>query len=633
MKDKKHLIFSLTAAALITLMISAGILQRVDKWAQDWFFQRPGVTSGDIVIIGIDDTDFAELGPYSTWDRNIIASVLETLAEDPANKPAVTAIDILYIGHSSEQADLRLAEAAGNLGNVVTATIAEFGDSITWENGRASSIDTAIVNYEQPYEELLSCTTQGHINAVSDRDGVMRHALLYVDPDQTDRVYSLNCEAARLFLAKQGKELQLPSVSGNGFFYIPYTAKPGGYYDGVSVADLLKGEVPSSYWSGKIVLIGPYAPALQDAYFTPIDKGEQMYGVEIHANLIQCMLEGNYKRDMSDLPQLVFLFVVLAAAMMLFLKWPVHRGGILCAGLCVAGPALTMALYSAGLLTHPLWLPAGSIVSYILALIDHYASAIKERQRLALENERISTELALASRIQSSALPKEFPVRKEFDLYASMTPAKEVGGDFYDFFMIDEDHLALVIADVSGKGVPAALFMMVSSSLIHHAAMSLKEFSAAQALKIVNDQVCSRNPEEMFVTVWLGILELSTGKLTAANAGHEYPMVKKAGESFELLKDRHGLVIGAMGGIRYRDYELQLEPGAKLFVYTDGVAEATNSRNELFGTQRLVEVLIQNDNSSPPDILKNVKSAVDEFVGDAPQFDDLTLLCVEYKGK
>ena len=630
MKDKKHLIFSLTAAALITLMISAG---SVDKWAQDWFFQRPGVTSGDIVIIGIDDTDFAELGPYSTWDRNIIASVLETLAEDPANKPAVTAIDILYIGHSSEQADLRLAEAAGNLGNVLTATIAEFGDSITWENGRASSIDTAIVNYEQPYEELLSCTTQGHINAVSDKDGVMRHALLYVDPDQSDRVYSLNCEAARLFLAQKGKELQLPSVSGNGFFYIPYTAKPGGYYDGVSVADLLKGEVPSSYWSGKIVLIGPYAPALQDAYFTPIDKGEQMYGVEIHANLIQCMLEGNYKRDMSDLPQLVFLFVVLAAAMMLFLKWPVHRGGILCAGLCVAGPALTMALYSAGLLTHPLWLPAGSIVSYILALIDHYASAIKERQRLALENERISTELALASRIQSSALPKEFPVRKEFDLYASMTPAKEVGGDFYDFFMIDEDHLALVIADVSGKGVPAALFMMVSSSLIHHAAMSLKEFSAAQALKIVNDQVCSRNPEEMFVTVWLGILELSTGKLTAANAGHEYPMVKKAGESFELLKDRHGLVIGAMGGIRYRDYELQLEPGAKLFVYTDGVAEATNSRNELFGTQRLVEVLIQNDNSSPPDILKNVKSAVDEFVGDAPQFDDLTMLCVEYKGK
>ena len=378
--------------------------------------------------------------------------------------------------------------------------------------------------------------------------------------------------------------------------------------------------------------IGPYAPALQDAYFTPIDKGEQMYGVEIHANLIQCMLEGNYKRDMSDLPQLVFLFVVLLAAMMLFLKQPVHRGGILCAGLAVSGPLLTIALYSAGLLTHPLWLPAGSIVSYILALVDHYASAIKERQRLALENERISTELALASRIQSSALPKEFPVRKEFDLYASMTPAKEVGGDFYDFFMIDDDHLALVIADVSGKGVPAALFMMVSSSLLHHAAMSLKEFSAAQALKIVNDQVCSRNPEEMFVTVWLGILELSTGKLTAANAGHEYPMVKKAGESFELLKDRHGLVIGAMGGIRYRDYELQLEPGSKLFVYTDGVAEATNSRNELFGTQRLEKVLKDHGDSAPAEILKDVKKAVDEFVGTAPQFDDLTMLCVEFKG-
>ena len=634
MKRLRSYLYTLAAVILVTVLIGLGALHRVDKWAQDWTFQKPGSASRDILVIGIDENALSELGPYNTWDRNIIASVLETLAADPDKKPAVTAIDILYAGHSSQEADEHLASAAENLGNVITADMAEYGEEMVFEDGRVTSVNSsAVVGFSRPYAELRACTTQGHINAMTDKDGVMRHALLYVDPDQTDRVYSLNCEAARLFLAKQGKELQLPSVSGNGFFYIPYTAKPGGYYDGVSVADLLKGEVPSSYWSGKIVLIGPYAPALQDAYFTPIDKGEQMYGVEIHANLIQCMLEGNYKCDMSDLPQLVFLFVVLAAAMMLFLKWPVHRGGILCAGLCVAGPALTMALYSAGLLTHPLWLPAGSIVSYILALIDHYASAIKERQRLALENERISTELALASRIQSSALPKEFPVRKEFDLYASMTPAKEVGGDFYDFFMIDEDHLALVIADVSGKGVPAALFMMVSSSLIHHAAMSLKEFSAAQALKIVNDQVCSRNPEEMFVTVWLGILELSTGKLTAANAGHEYPMVKKAGESFELLKDRHGLVIGAMGGIRYRDYELQLEPGAKLFVYTDGVAEATNSRNELFGTQRLVEVLIQNDNSSPPDILKNVKSAVDEFVGDAPQFDDLTMLCVEYKGK
>ena len=207
-----------------------------------------------------------------------------------------------------------------------------------------------------------------------------------------------------------------------------------------------------------------------------------------------------------------------------------------------------------------------------------------------------------------------------------------MGGDFYDFFMIDEDHLALVIADVSGKGVPAALFMMVSSSLLHHAAASLKEFSAAAVLKTVNDQVCSRNPEEMFVTTWLGILELSTGKLIAANAGHEYPVLKKAGESFDLLKDRHGLVIGGMAGIRYRDYKLQMEPGAKLFVYTDGVAEATDSHNELFGTQRLVEVLQRHNDSSPSEILKSVKEAVDEFVGDAPQFDDLTMLCIEYKG-
>ena len=223
-----------------------------------------------------------------------------------------------------------------------------------------------------------------------------------------------------------------------------------------------------------------------------------------------------------------------------------------------------------------------------------------------------------------------FPERREFDIFASMTPAKEVGGDLYDFFLMDEDHLALVIGDVSGKGIPAALFMMVARTLIHHVAM--REQSPARILQIVNEEICSRNPDEMFVTVWLGVLKISTGKLTAANAGHEFPALRQPNGPFELYKDKHGFVIGGMEGVRYKEYEIQLEPGSKLFVYTDGVAEATNAEKELFGTERMIDALNADPNACPEEILKNVREAVDGFVKEAEQFDDLTMLCVEYKG-
>ncbi len=638
MKQFKKYLYPLAAALLVTVLVGLGMLRRLDRWAQDWLFQRPGIPSGDIVVIGIDEEALELLGPYNTWDRNIMASALEALAEDPEKKPAVTAVDILYAGTSTQQADDRLAVAAGKLGNVITASMAGFGEKITWENGHAVEVQTsAVLAYEEPYEALCSSTAQGHINAMTDVDGVMRHGLLYVEPDGSEesRVYSMAFQAARSYLEQKGLELKPPQTVGKGHFYIPYTAGPGGYYDGVSIAALIGGQVPADYWAGKIVIIGPYAPALQDAYLTPIDKGTQMYGVEIQANVIQSFLEGRRKTEMSDLPQLLFLFLFSTASMILFLRMKVARGGILCAGLIICSAFLTFILYAAGFVTHPFWLPFALLTLYILALAAHYIRAVRERHALALEKERIEAELSLATRIQLSALPKDFPPfpdRKEFDLFASMKPAKEVGGDFYDFFLIDDDHLGLVIADVSGKGVPAALFMMVSMALVRHAAMSPEnEKSPAKILKAVNAQVCYRNPEEMFVTVWLGVLEISTGKLTAANAGHEYPAVKPAGASFELFKDRHGLVIGAMEMTRYREYELQLEPGAKLFVYTDGVAEAANPRDELFGTERMIRALQGAEDGSPEEILDAVNAAVAEFAGSAPQFDDLTMLCLSYK--
>ena len=251
----------------------------------------------------------------------------------------------------------------------------------------------------------------------------------------------------------------------------------------------------------------------------------------------------------------------------------------------------------------------------------------------AVEKERIGTEMNLAKDIQANSVPTEFPPfpdRKEFDIYAVMDPAREVGGDFYNFGFIDDDHLALVIGDVSGKGVPAALFMMVSNILITNTATMGK--TPADVLEAVNNSLFEHNTVEMFVTIWLGILEISTGKIIAANAGHEYPAVMTNGR-FSLLKDKHGFVAAGMRDMKYTNYEIQLQPGDKLFVYTDGVPEATNEAEELFGTDRMIDVLNKDPEASPEKILANITEGINDFVKDAEQFDDLTMLCLEYRGK
>lgn len=268
---------------------------------------------------------------------------------------------------------------------------------------------------------------------------------------------------------------------------------------------------------------------------------------------------------------------------------------------------------------------------YMFSVIVQNQNEKYEKQQL--ESSRIETELTMASSIQADMLPNiypAFPERFEFDIFASMDPAKEVGGDFYDFFLVDDDHLCLIMADVSGKGVPAALFMMASMIILANNAMLGK--SPAQILTDTNDSICLNNREEMFVTVWLGILELSTGHLVAANAGHEYPVIRSADGQFELLKDKHGFVIGGMEGVKYKQYELDLKPGSKLFVYTDGVPEATDAKKTLFGTDRMLSALNQDPGAMPETILKNVRNSVDEFMGEAEQFDDLTMLCVQYNG-
>ena len=269
------------------------------------------------------------------------------------------------------------------------------------------------------------------------------------------------------------------------------------------------------------------------------------------------------------------------------------------------------------------------------SLTERMKDYISDIRAITAERERIGTELDLARRIQESMLPSVFPAfpdRSEFDLYAAMDPAREVGGDFYDFFLIDEDHLCLVIADVSGKGVPGALFMMASKIILQGSAKSSK--SPSEILTETNATIAANNREEMFVTAWVGILELSTGKLTAANAGHEYSALRGPKGEFALLKDKHGFVIGGFEGVKYTEYELQMEPGAKLFLYTDGLPEAERGGDnaEMFGIERMLDALNDDPQTTPRQILEHMREAVADFVQDAEQFDDLTMLCVEYKG-
>ena len=275
--------------------------------------------------------------------------------------------------------------------------------------------------------------------------------------------------------------------------------------------------------------------------------------------------------------------------------------------------------------------------------IESLAEAIKTMEReindyienltaVTAEKERIGAELDVAKHIQASMLPciyPAFPERPELDIYATMTPAKEVGGDFYDFFPMDDDRLAMVMADVSGKGVPAALFMVIAKTLIKNVTQT--GLSPKDVLEKVNNQLCEGNEAEMFVTVWLGILEISTGMLTCANAGHEYPVIKRAGGDYELIKDKHGFVLAGMEGSRYKEYKLHMDPGDRLFLYTDGVAEATNSNNELYGTERMLVALNNNKYVSCEKLLYSIKEDIDSFVKDAPQFDDITMLSLELK--
>ncbi|MBR2282322.1 MAG: SpoIIE family protein phosphatase [Spirochaetales bacterium] len=258
---------------------------------------------------------------------------------------------------------------------------------------------------------------------------------------------------------------------------------------------------------------------------------------------------------------------------------------------------------------------------------------ISEITRITAEKERIGAELNVAAKIQADMLPRIFPPypnNEKFDLFASMIPAKEVGGDFYDFFLVDKDHIALVMADVSGKGVPAALFMVIAKTLIKD--RTIQGGTPAEILNDVNAQLCEGNEAGLFVTVWLAIIDLRTGEGMAANAGHEHPALRHKDGEFHLVEYKHSPAVAVMEGMSFREHRFKLEDGDTLFVYTDGVPEATDKENRLFGNDRMLDALNRHPESDPRTILDDVSDGIQEFIGDAEQFDDTTMLCFRFKG-
>ena len=367
--------------------------------------------------------------------------------------------------------------------------------------------------------------------------------------------------------------------------------------------------------------------------YTPISGTDWKLCIHIpEALILEPVAQMNH-----DVTNVIFVFIIVFALIIAVVFYAVRRfTARLTKPLIALGD--DVKTISSGNLDYRAKLYSNDEISDLATGFNNMASSLKtyinDLTAVTAEKERIGAELDIAKHIQASMLPcifPAFPERSEIDIYATMEPAKEVGGDFYDFFMVDDTHLAIVMADVSGKGVPAALFMVIGKTLIKD--HTTPGADLGKVFTEVNQLLCESNSEELFITAFEGVLDLVTGEFVYVNAGHEMPFICKAGGDFEPYKIRAGFVLAGMEGMKYRAGSMMLEPGDKIFQYTDGVTEATNINNELYGMQRLGEILNKVKTGTPHDILPAIKEDIDAFVGEAPQFDDITMLCLEYKAQ
>ncbi len=432
--------------------------------------------------------------------------------------------------------------------------------------------------------------------------------------------YALLLDGSGGIIAAGGQSVSAAGTIFNADILDAMQTKNNGYIKS-QIADqvvyLLFAPVPSVGW--KLMLVTPEddmlaAAAADDAEIAAISE-QTLAEMDRISNRISLIMAG--------------LFAVLAAIAVFVVRGVSSH---------VSKPILALSKQvdsiSEGQLTYHANIHTGDEVELLDRRFEEMTGSLREYiahlTRVTAEKERLSAELSIAAKIQTSALPRVFPVHTVYSLYAMMLPAKEVGGDFYDFFAVDDDHIMLVIADVSGKGIPAALFMMTTKTLLQTFAKT--GIPPAAVLDEVNRQLCENNEAGMFVTAWIGLYQLSTGQLVYANAGHNPPYLRRACEEFSPITARPGFVLAGIESIHYTQIEITLKPGDLLFLYTDGVTEATNASGQLYGEKRLQTTLNQLATSELPSLLAGVKADIDLFTAGEPQFDDITMLALRITG-
>lgn len=385
MKERfPRLLTALFAAAALTAAAAVGWLDGADSAVSDALYQRPGGADGEIVVIGIDRRALDELGPLP-WPRHYMAEAIEYLNADPDARPTVIGVDVLYVGEGADpDADEYLAAAAADGGNVVFAAAATFGSELVHRGEHDFYVnDFAVQAWDRPFDALYDVSGMGHINAMMDGDGVLRHAMLWTDIPGEGRVLSFARAIYERWCAARGETPSAPpETDAHGFFYLPFTAKPGGYYDEVSVVDLLTGEIESDYFADKIVLIGPYAAGLQDDYITSVDHAVPMYGVEIQANAIDAFRAGFFPREVGGNVQLAVLFVLCAAALWFFWDRRVRAALPVWLGVCAGWIALCAILFRGGHILHVLYVPLFVTALFIASVAVNYVRAAREKRRV-----------------------------------------------------------------------------------------------------------------------------------------------------------------------------------------------------------------------------------------------------------
>ncbi len=383
-KNPRAVLAALAIAALMTLSAGLGLLETADWAVSDAWYQDPLLFDGEIVLVGIDQKAIEDIGPYDEWGREIVAMAIEYLNESEDRRPAAICLDVLYIGESDPEADAWLAEAAEAYGNVVTGCAALFEDGfVEGEDGEFFRDRFAIRLFEEPFPAMREAATIGHINAMLDADGILRHHLLTIHVPDGREIPSMVLAAAQKYQDFYGLgPVERPPTDGNGFWYVPFSGGPGDLWESISVADLLAGEVPPDYFAGKVVLIGPYAPGLQDSYFTSIDHAEAMYGVEYQANAIQALIRGDHKREVGDGLQLAALFLLLVLSLAAFWQRPVKVSTAVWLLLAGGWLGLCRLLYARGYVLHALWVPLGVTILYAGCLAANYIRAALERRKV-----------------------------------------------------------------------------------------------------------------------------------------------------------------------------------------------------------------------------------------------------------